>query len=108
VTATPETNRPAETGDAVDLRLELWTARDAVIGAEAAAGQLRARVRELESLLDDRQRHIEALLHEVAALRDRITALEQVEAHRDAMLRSPTWRLGSLLMRPVHVIRRRR
>src|SRR5213082_3503043 len=59
----------------VALRVELWASRDAVIGAEAAAGQLRAQVRALESELDDRRRHADALLIEVASLRDRIDAL---------------------------------
>lgn len=90
-----------------ELRIKLWAARDAVIGAEAAAGQLRGRVRALESELDDRQRHLEALLREVDELRHRIGALEQVRAHRDAMLRSPTWRIGTLVMRPVQAARRR-
>jgi chromosome segregation ATPase len=90
-----------------ELRIELWAARDAVIGAEAAAGQLRARVRALESELDDRQRHLEALLRQVDELRQCIGELEQVHAHRDAMLRSPTWRIGTLMMRPVQAIRRR-
>jgi hypothetical protein len=91
-----------------ELRIELWAARDAVIGAEAAAGQLRARVRALESQLDDGQRHLAALLLEVDELRRRIVDLEQVQAHRDAMLRSPTWRIGALVMRPMQAARRRR
>jgi hypothetical protein len=89
------------------LKIDLWQARDAAIGAESAGGQLRARVRALESELDDRRRHIDALLAEVDQLRARILELEQVEAHRDAMLRSPTWRIGTLMMRPVRVVRRR-
>jgi hypothetical protein len=48
------------------------------------------------------------LLAEVAALRDRVAALELVEAHRDAMLRSPTWRVGAVVMKPVQAVRRRR
>jgi hypothetical protein len=100
---------PEQAVDALaTLRLEVWAARDAVIGAEAAAGQLRAKVRALESALDDRNRHLEALLAEVAALRERIAALEVVEEHRDAMLRSPTWRLGVVMMKPVQAVRRRR
>ena len=93
--------------EAAQLRLELWEARDAAIGAEVAAGQLRGRVRALESQLDDRQRHLDALLHEVGELRSRIVELEQVEVHRDAILRSPTWRIGTMVMRPVQVVRRR-
>jgi hypothetical protein len=111
VTTTPETDgprAPEPTDDAAARQLELWRARDAVIGAEAAAGQLHARIKALEAELDDRRRHADALLVEVAALRDRISALEQVEAHRDAMLRSPTWRVGMLVMRPVQAVRRRR
>jgi hypothetical protein len=94
--------------EVADLRIELWAARDAVIGAEAAAGQLRGRLRALESQLDDRQRHLDALLYQVDELRRRVAALEQVEAHRDAMLRSPTWRIGTMVMRPVQAARRRR
>jgi hypothetical protein len=89
------------------LKLDLWSARDAAIGAEAAAGQLRAQVRALESELDDRRRHVEALLREVEQLRARIVDLEAVQAHRDALLRSPTWRIGTLVMRPVQAARRR-
>ena len=111
MTTTPETDGPRvpePTDEAAARQLELWRIRDAVIGAEAAAGQLRARVKALESELDDRRRHADALLVEVAVLRDRIAALEQVEAHRDAMLRSPTWRVGVLVMRPLQAVRRRR
>jgi chromosome segregation ATPase len=107
VSTTPGTERPAQTDEAAARQLEVWALRDAVIGAEATAGQLRARVRALESELDDRRRHAEALLVEVAALRDRVEALERIEAHRDAMLRSPTWRVGTLVMRPVQAVRRR-
>jgi len=108
VSTTPETEGAAQAEEAPARQLEVWALRDAVIGAEAAAGQLRARVRALESELDDRRRHADALLVEVAALRDRIEALERVEAHRDAMLRSPTWRVGVLVMRPLQAVRRRR
>jgi hypothetical protein len=80
-------------------RIELWAARDAVIGAEAAAGRLRARVMELEAALDDRNRHVSALLDEVVELR-------KVETHRDALLRSPTWKAGVTVMRPVQWVRR--
>jgi hypothetical protein len=107
VSSSPDTDGRAES-EAVARQLELWALRDAVIGAETAAGQLRARVRALESELDDRRRHAEALLQEVTVLRQRIDALERVEAHRDAMLRSPTWRIGTVVMRPVQAIRRRR
>jgi chromosome segregation ATPase len=94
--------------EVAELRIELWAARDATIGAEAAAGQLRGTLRALESQLDDRQRHLDALLREVDELRRRIGELEQVEAHRDAMLRSPTWRIGTMVMRPVQAARHRR
>jgi hypothetical protein len=90
------------------MRLALWAARDAAIGAEAAAGQLRARVRQLESELDAHQRHVDALVTEVSSLRQRLAGLEAVEAHRDAILRSPTWRAGTLVMRPVQALRRHR
>jgi hypothetical protein len=89
------------------LKIDLWAARDAAIGAEAAAGQLRAQLRATESELDDRRRHVEALLREVEQLRARIVDLEAVQAHRDALLRSPTWRIGTLIMRPVQAARRR-
>jgi hypothetical protein len=81
-------------------------ARDAAIGAEAEAGQLRATVRRLESELDGHQRHVDALVREVASLRERLAGLEVVEAHRDAMLRSSTWRAGLMVMRPVRALRR--
>jgi hypothetical protein len=91
--------------DVVELRLQLWEARDAAIGAEAKAGQLRARVKLLELQLDDRTRHADALLAEVEALRQRVEALEAVARHRDAMLASPTWRLGERMLRPMQRLR---
>jgi chromosome segregation ATPase len=91
-----------------ELTVELMAARDAVVGADAAAGQLRARVRELEAELDAHQRHVDALVTELAGLRERIAGLEEVQAHRDAILRSPTWRIGTAVMRPVQVLRGRR
>ena len=95
------------TDEQAALTVELWAARDAVIGAEAAAGQLRARVKELEAELDGHQRHVDALVAEVVSLREHLAGLEAVVAHRDAMLRSPTWRAGSIVMRPVQALRRR-
>jgi hypothetical protein len=96
------------TDDVADLKVELWVARDAVIGAEAAAGQLRARVKELEAELDAHRRHVDALVAEVVSLREHLAGLEAVAAHRDAILRSQTWRIGTIVMRPVQAIRRRR
>ena len=93
--------------DVADLRVELWAARDAVIGAEAAAGQLRGRVKELEAELDAHQRHVDALVAEVVSLREHLAGLEAVAAHRDAMLRSPTWRIGTAVLRPLQAVRRR-
>jgi chromosome segregation ATPase len=94
--------------DVAQLTVELWAARDAVIGAEAAAGQLRARVRELEAEVDLHDRHVRALLAELASLREHLAGLEVAAAHRDALLRSPTWRVGATVMRPLQVVRRRR
>jgi hypothetical protein len=94
-------------GDHRELTVELWAARDAAAGAEAAAGQLRARVRELEAELDSHRRHVDALVAEVVALRERVAGLAAVERHRDAILRSPTWRAGTIVMRPLKAVRRR-
>jgi hypothetical protein len=93
----------ADIAERASLKMDLWIARDAAIGAEAAAGQLRARVKALETELDDRERHVAALLEEVELLRH---ALADVQGHRDAMLRSPTWRIGKVVMRPVQIARR--
>jgi len=93
--------------DVADLKVELWAARDAVIGAEAAAGQLRGRVKELEAEVDAHQRHVDALVAEVVSLREHLVGLDAVVAHRDAILRSPTWRVGTVVMRPVQALRRR-
>jgi hypothetical protein len=101
-----ETSGDRAADELASLRKELWMARDAAIGAEAAAGQLRGRVKALESQLDDRTRHAEALLAEVEMLRRRLADLEEIERHRDAMLRSPTWRIGVAVMRPVQAVRR--
>jgi hypothetical protein len=94
-------------GEVANLKVELWAARDAVIGAEAAAGQLRARVKELEAEVDSHARHVDALVAEVMSMREHLAGLETVAAHRDAILRSPTWRAGSIVMRPVQALRRR-
>ena len=97
----------APSDEVAQLTVELWAARDAVIGAEAAAGQLRARVKELEAEVDSHQRHVDALVAEVMSMREHLAGLEAVAAHRDAILRSPTWRAGSMVMRPVRAVRRR-
>jgi hypothetical protein len=89
------------------LTIELWAARDAAMGAEAVAGELRAVVRRLEAEVDQHQRHVDALVREVVGLRDRLAGLEAVEAHRDALLRSPTWRAGVFVTRPLQALRRR-
>jgi chromosome segregation ATPase len=102
----PQAERSNDERELVELRLQLWEARDAAMGAEATAGQLRARVKQLESELDDRRRHADALLVEVDVLRERLRALDAVVEHRDALLASPTWRLGELLLRPVQRARR--
>jgi hypothetical protein len=98
---------PDEDDERQRLTVELWIARDAVIGAETAAGQLRAKVRQLEAEVDAHQRHVHALVAEVVAMRERLKGLEEVERHRDAILRSPTWRMGTAVMRPLQALRRR-
>ena len=101
---------PSGSGDDTEtlaaLRVALWQAHDAAFGAEMAAGQLRGQVKQLEAELDDRRRHAEALLIEVEVLRQRIHDLDAVSAHRDAMLASPTWRLGEMLLKPAQRVRR--
>src|SRR4051794_36281429 len=99
-------SEPHENDERQRLTVELWIARDAVIGAEATAGQLRAKVRQLEAEVDAHQRHVHALVAEVVAMRERLKGLEDVERHRDAILRSPTWRIGTAVMRPLQTVRR--
>ncbi len=67
------------------LRIDLWSARDAAIGAVAAAGTLRARNAELESTV--RQLHAEI---------NRLAHVEQ----------SITFRVGASVVRPFKVARR--
>ena len=55
---------------------------------------------------DDRERHLAALLDEVAALREQNAGLQEIAAHRDALLQSPTWRIGVAVIRPLQRIRR--
>jgi hypothetical protein len=93
-------------GERERLFVELLASRDAALGAELSNAQLRGRVKALEAELDDRERHLRALLNEVASLRQRVEGLEQVSADRDALLGSPTWRAGVALMGPVRWLRR--
>jgi hypothetical protein len=69
----------------VDLKQEVWIARDAAIGATAELGTARAHVVELESL-------VHQLRSELAA--------------HDAMIRSRSYRLATRLNRPARVVRR--
>lgn len=73
------------TEELVALRLELWEARDAAIGAIAEAGTLRARNRELE-----------ALIHQLRVEVDRLAHVEH----------SLTYRVGDKLVSPLRVVRR--
>jgi hypothetical protein len=51
----------------VKLRTDLWAARDAAIGAEMEAGQLRGRVTALENELLRAQRNFRLLTHKLIA-----------------------------------------
>ena len=44
----PDAGGPIAADDPIDAQLEIWRLRDAVIGAEATAGALRARLAEAE------------------------------------------------------------
>lgn len=68
-----------------ELKLDLWSARDAALGAVAAAGSLRARNAELE-----------AMVHQ---LRSEVARLAHVE-------RSLTFRVGDGVLRPLKAARR--
>lgn|GEM_PF-5103727 len=71
--------------EVVELRLALWSARDAAIGAVAQAGTLRARNAELE-----------ALVHQLRVEIDRLAHVE----------RSVTYRVGNTFVRPLRAARR--
>ncbi len=68
-----------------ELKLELWSARDAAVGAVAQAGALRARNAELE-----------ALIHQLRVEIDRLAHVEQ----------SITFRLGNTVVKPLKAARR--
>jgi hypothetical protein len=59
----PDSNSP-DSNDPVEAQLEIWRLRDAVIGAEATAGELRARLALAE--------HTIATLRRPVSRRDRI------------------------------------
>jgi hypothetical protein len=75
----------ALTAEIAELKLDLWTARDAAMGAVANAGTLRARNAELEA-------HIHALRVEI----DRLAHVEK----------SITFRLGNSVVKPLKAARR--
>ena len=54
-------------------------------------------MKQLEADLDDRERHIQALLDRLAAVERRLAAIVE---QRDAILASETWRVGSIVVRP--------
>lgn len=68
-----------------ELKLELWSARDAAIGAVAQAGTLRVRNAELEQLV-----------HQLHAEVNRLAHVEQ----------SITFRVGQTMLRPAKAARR--
>ena len=37
-------------------------------------------------------------------MREHLAGLEAAAAHRDAILRSPTWRAGTIVMRPLQAV----
>ena len=75
----------ALTAEIAELKLELWGARDAAMGAVAQAGTLRARNAELE-----------ALVHQLRVEVDRLAHVEH----------SVTYRIGNTVVRPLRAARR--
>ncbi len=73
------------TDELTELRLDLWSARDAAIGAVAQAGSLRARNAELEA--------------QVHRLRVELDRLRHVEESR-------TFRIGATVTKPLLAARR--
>jgi len=81
-----ETTTDDTSADAVaQLRLDLWSARDAAMGAVAEAGTLRSRIAELEA-------HVNQLRVEL----DRLAHVEQ----------SLTFKVGSTMLKPLKAARR--
>lgn len=74
-----------EASEIAELKLELWNARDAAIGAIAEAGSLRARNAELE-----------ASIHQLHTELNRLGAVEQ----------SITFRVGAAILKPLKSARR--
>ena len=87
--------------DLDQLKLEVLRLRDEVIGALAREGEARA---QLDGVLRSEARHIEHLA--IENHRAVVARLEDSEKRLEAILRSRTWRMVSLLLKPVHLIRR--
>lgn len=60
------------TTEIAELKLELWSARDAAVGAIAQAGTLRARNAELEALIHQMRVEIDRLAHVEHSLTNRV------------------------------------
>jgi hypothetical protein len=77
----------------------MWAERDRAIGAEATIHRL-----EVDSVA-----HRAHVVHLEQRIRDQDVVLIELEAirrQRDAMLRSPTWRIGVIAMSPIRLARR--
>ena len=89
-----------------DLKIRVWTLRDHAIGAEAMAGTARAQLRAAESALAEANAVARAARDTLTSVSTHLVELDKVRDHRDAMLRSPTWRLGSFFLWPLSRLRR--
>ena len=75
------------------LEREVWGARDYAITIASEISELRRRNLTLS--------------HEYRAVLQHVEGLETIRTHRDDIYTSVTWRLGSALLRPIHLVKSR-
>lgn len=88
--------------------LAVLAARDECVGAEAQAGNYRARILELEVACQRNVHLAQELNAEVGRIAEHRDGLLAVAAHREAMLQSTSWKIGQFFTRPMRLLRRAR
>lgn len=92
----------------LEAQLAILASRDDSIGAEATAGQLRAKTNRLETDLLEAHLETEQFEGRIGDLLQQIEGMQVVVDHRDALLDSETWKVGAAILSPLRLLRRGR
>jgi hypothetical protein len=87
-------------------RLDVLSARDYAVGAQAEVGELRAVLKALKAEHEIMSDAFRAATAQLSMLLAEVEELRTLARHREAMLASETWRIGQAMTRPIRRVGR--